>query len=51
MPLAKPSPKKNATRGLGRGLSSLLGDGGIATTTGAVAPAAPGFRGYSDRMD
>ncbi len=44
MPLAKPSPKKNATRGLGRGLSSLLGDGGIATTTGAVAPAAPGFR-------
>ncbi len=51
-PPAASSPKKTATRGLGRGLSSLLGDGGIATATGAIAsssdaasaPAATGFQ-------
>ncbi|XDZ68667.1 ParB/RepB/Spo0J family partition protein [Alphaproteobacteria bacterium LSUCC0226] len=31
------SPKKTANRGLGRGLSSLLGDRGIAAATGAAA--------------
>jgi ParB family chromosome partitioning protein len=31
------SSKKTASRGLGRGLSSLLGDRGIATATGATA--------------
>jgi ParB family chromosome partitioning protein len=51
-PIAESSPKKTATRGLGRGLSSLLGDSGIATATGALAsssdatsqPAATGFQ-------
>ena len=46
------SSKKAASRGLGRGLSSLLGDSGIATATGATAasddaagaPAATGFQ-------
>ena len=38
MPPAASSPKKTASRGLGRGLSSLLGDSGIATATGATAP-------------
>ena len=33
-PPAASSSKKTATRGLGRGLSSLLGDRGIATATG-----------------
>ena len=37
-PSAAPFPKKTASRGLGRGLSSLLGDKGIATATGATAP-------------
>ncbi len=45
-------PKKTASRGLGRGLSSLLGDRGIATATGTTAsssnadrvPAATGFQ-------
>ena len=37
-PPAAPLPKKTASRGLGRGLSSLLGDSGIATATGATAP-------------
>jgi ParB family transcriptional regulator, chromosome partitioning protein len=36
-PPAAPSSKKTVTRGLGRGLSSLLGDSGIATATGALA--------------
>ena len=50
---AASSSKKTASRGLGRGLSSLLGDRGIATATGATAtasspnaagsPAATGF--------
>ena len=52
MPPAASSPKKTASRGLGRGLSSLLGDSGIATATGATAassdaagaPAATGFQ-------
>ena len=51
-PPAASSPKKTATRGLGRGLSSLLGDSGIATATGALVsssdvtsqPAAVGFQ-------
>ena len=51
-PPAAPSSKKTATRGLGRGLSSLLGDRDIATATGtmasssgaASAPSASGFR-------
>ena len=30
--------KKNAKRGLGRGLSSLLGDRGVAVATGATSP-------------
>ena len=38
-PPAAPSSKKTASRGLGRGLSSLLGDSGIATATGATATA------------
>jgi len=52
-PPAAPSSKKIVSRGLGRGLSSLLGDSGIATATGATgtasssnaagAPAATGF--------
>ena len=37
-PAAASLPKKTASRGLGRGLSSLLGDRGIATATGATAP-------------
>jgi ParB family transcriptional regulator, chromosome partitioning protein len=37
-PPAAPLPKKTTSRGLGRGLSSLLGDSGIATATGATAP-------------
>ena len=37
-PSAAPFPKKTASRGLDRGLSSLLGDKGIATATGATAP-------------
>ena len=36
-PPAASSSKKTASRGLGRGLSSLLGDSGIATATGATA--------------
>ena len=36
-PPAASSSKKTATRGLGRGLSSLLGDRGIVTATGAMA--------------
>ena len=36
-PPTAPSPKNPATRGLGRGLSSLLGDSGIANATGAIA--------------
>ena len=52
MPPATPSPKKTTTRGLGRGLSSLLGDSGIATATGQMAsssdaisaPVATGFQ-------
>ena len=51
-PPAASSPKKTTTRGLGRGLSSLLGDSGIATATGALVsssdvtsqPAAVGFQ-------
>ena len=51
-PPAASSSKKTASRGLGRGLSSLLGDSGIATATGATAsssdaagaPAATGFQ-------
>ena len=51
-PPAASSPKKTATRGLGRGLSSLLGDSGIATATGALVsssdvtsqPAVVGFQ-------
>lgn len=51
-PSAVLSSKKTASRGLGRGLSSLLGDRGIATATGATAsssdaagaPVATGFR-------
>ena len=51
-PPAVSSSKKTASRGLGRGLSSLLGDRGIATATGATAsssdaagaPAATGFQ-------
>ena len=35
-PPAASSSKKTASRGLGRGLSSLLGDRGIATATGAT---------------
>ena len=49
---AASSSKKTTSRGLGRGLSSLLGDSGIATATGATvsssdaagAPAATGFQ-------
>ena len=37
-PPAVSSSKKTASRGLGRGLSSLLGDSGIATATSATAP-------------
>ena len=40
-PPAASSLKKNASRGLGRGLSSLLGDRGIATATGATENAYP----------
>lgn len=53
-PPAASSSKKTASRGLGRGLSSLLGDSGIAAATGATAtassldaagaPAATGFQ-------
>ena len=51
-PPAASSAKKATSRGLGRGLSSLLGDSGIATATGATAassdsagaPAAIGFQ-------
>ena len=51
-PPAESSSKKTASRGLGRGLSSLLGDSGITTATGATAtssdaagaPAATGFQ-------
>ena len=53
MPPAASSPKKTASRGLGRGLSSLLGDSGIATATGATAPSsdaagAPAATGFQD---
>ena len=55
MPPAASSPKKTASRGLGRGLSSLLGDSGIATATGATATAAssdaagaPAATGFQD---
>jgi ParB family transcriptional regulator, chromosome partitioning protein len=52
-PPAAPSSKKTATRGLGRGLSSLLGDSGIATATGATAPSSdvagsPSATGFQD---
>ena len=53
MPPAASSPKKTASRGLGRGLSSLLGDSGIATATGATAPSSdvagsPAATGFQD---
>ena len=38
-PPAASSSKKTASRGLGRGLSSLLGDSGIAAAAGAGATA------------
>ena len=54
-PPAASSSKKTASRGLGRGLSSLLGDSGIATATGATATAgssdaagAPAATGFQD---
>ena len=52
-PPAAQSPKTMATRGLGRGLSSLLGDHGIATATGAMTPSpgavsAPAATGFQD---
>jgi ParB family chromosome partitioning protein len=54
-PPAVSSSKKTASRGLGRGLSSLLGDSGIATATGATATAAssdsagaPAATGFQD---
>ena len=51
-PPAASSSKNTASRGLGRGLSSLLGDSGIVTATGALAsssdatnlPMATGFQ-------
>ena len=36
------SPKTTTSRGLGRGLSSLLGDGGIATAKSTIAPSSDG---------
>ena len=55
MPPVESSSKKTASRGLGRGLSSLLGDSGIATATGATATAsssdsagAPAATGFQD---
>jgi ParB family chromosome partitioning protein len=44
-PQAAPSSTKTSTRGLGRGLSSLLGDSGIAAATGAMASSSDAARG------
>ena len=50
-PPAASSPKKTASRGLGRGLSSLLGDSGIATATGATAASSDAaWRASGDRV-
>ena len=47
IPPAAPLPKKTSTRGLGRGLSSLLGDSGIANATGAMASSSDVISGPS----
>ncbi|MDC1294199.1 ParB/RepB/Spo0J family partition protein [Candidatus Puniceispirillum sp.] len=47
-PPAAPASKKTATRGLGRGLSSLLGDRDIATATGAMASSSGAANAPSD---